>query len=78
MKRKPSKLTPGEGVTRYRALYDVLSKSLKSKRRESLLPSEPELSARYRVSRTTVRRAFAMLEREGRIQRVRGSGTYTA
>ena len=40
------------------------------------LPSEPDLVARYRVSRTTVRRALQLLEQEGRILRRRGSGTY--
>ncbi|HEY6515085.1 MAG TPA: GntR family transcriptional regulator, partial [Steroidobacteraceae bacterium] len=43
---------------------------------ESALPSEPELCARHGISRTTVRRALDRLEREGRIVRRRGSGTY--
>src|SRR5687767_2729686 len=42
----------------------------------SALPSEPELVREYNVSRTTVRRALARLERENRIVRRRGSGTY--
>jgi GntR family transcriptional regulator len=40
------------------------------------LPSEPELMARFRVSRNTVRRAVAMLEAERRVIRKQGSGTY--
>jgi GntR family transcriptional regulator len=43
---------------------------------ESALPSEPQLCARYGISRTTVRHALDRLEREGRILRRRGSGTY--
>jgi GntR family transcriptional regulator len=40
------------------------------------LPSEPRLMRDYGVSRSTVRRALARLEAEGRILRRRGSGTY--
>jgi GntR family transcriptional regulator len=42
----------------------------------SALPSEPDLVLHYRVSRTTVRRALARLDQEGRIIRRRGSGTF--
>lgn len=78
MKKRRTRLTKSEGVTQYRQLYDVLSKSLKSRRRMSRLPSEPDLVKRYRISRTTVRRAFLMLAREGRIRRVQGRGTFAA
>jgi GntR family transcriptional regulator len=40
------------------------------------IDSEPELAVAYSVSRETVRRALDVLEREGLIRRVRGSGTY--
>lgn len=40
------------------------------------LPTEQELSARYRVSRQTVRTALSVLEKEGEIRRVKGSGAY--
>lgn len=40
------------------------------------IDSEPELAAAYSVSRETVRRALDVLDREGLIRRVRGSGTY--
>ena len=39
-------------------------------------PSEAELSARYGYSRQTVRKALDLLEQEGSIVRIRGSGTY--
>ena len=40
------------------------------------LPTEQELSARYRVSRQTVRAALAVLEEEREIRRIKGSGAY--
>lgn len=40
------------------------------------LPSENELSARYRISRHTVRKALAILENEGCVEAVHGKGTF--
>src|SRR5580692_12016956 len=40
------------------------------------LPGEQALAAEHSVSRVTVRRALAGLEREGLIDRRRGSGTF--
>lgn len=67
-----------KGVARYYRLYELLSAALRDGTiaPESALPSEPELCARHGLSRTTVRRALDRLEREGRIVRKRGSGTY--
>ncbi|MEJ1962262.1 MAG: GntR family transcriptional regulator [Gammaproteobacteria bacterium] len=80
MRRRRSVLssTADAGITRYLQLYSILSQSLADGEYKSsrALPSEPELVARYRVSRTTVRRALHLLEQEGRILRRRGSGTY--
>lgn len=42
----------------------------------SLLPSEAQLSARYKVSRPTVRQAIAALRTEGLIDVVNGKGSY--
>ncbi|HEY6516839.1 MAG TPA: GntR family transcriptional regulator [Steroidobacteraceae bacterium] len=65
-------------MARYYRLYELLSAALQDGTiaPESALPSEPELCARHGISRTTVRRALDRLEREGRIVRRRGSGTY--
>ena len=70
--------TADAGITRYLQLYSILSQSLADGEYKAsrALPSEPDLVARYRVSRTTVRRALHLLEQEGRILRRRGSGTY--
>lgn len=70
--------TTRAGITRYLQLYHHLSRELSDGRfapGEPLL-SEPELVKLHGVSRTTVRRALQRLEREGRIERRRGSGTY--
>ena len=40
------------------------------------LPAENELSTRLNVSRPTVRQALDLLAREGRLTRVKGSGTF--
>ena len=67
-----------KGVARYYRLYELLSAALQDGTiaPQSALPSEPELCAQHGLSRTTVRRALDRLEREGRIVRRRGSGTY--
>ncbi len=59
-------------------LYSVLLQALVERRIGvgEPLPSEPRLMRDYGVSRSTVRRALARLEAEGRIVRKRGSGTY--
>jgi GntR family transcriptional regulator len=68
----------GAGVSRYLRLYRVLSQALADGRfgAGQPFPSEPRLVREYGISRSTVRRALAQLEAEGRIERKRGSGTY--
>lgn len=67
-----------KGVARYYRLYELLSSALQDGTIApgSALPSEPELCVHHGLSRTTVRRALDRLERERRITRKRGSGTY--
>lgn len=71
-------LKSGAGVSRYLRLYRVLSQALAEGRfgAGAPLPSEPRLMRDYGISRSTVRRALARLEAEGRIERKRGSGTF--
>lgn len=42
------------------------------------IPSENELCTKFGVSRETVRRAIGILEEQGMLRRVRGSGTYVS
>jgi GntR family transcriptional regulator len=73
-----TKTKSGAGVSRYLRLYRVLSQSLAEGRFGTGMPfpSEPRLMRDYGISRSTVRRALARLEVEGRIERKRGSGTF--
>jgi GntR family transcriptional regulator len=66
------------GVARYHQLYTALSDAMTNGALApgDALPSEPKLAVRHGISRTTVRRALARLEKEGRVERKRGSGTY--
>jgi GntR family transcriptional regulator len=68
----------GAGVSRYLRLYRVLSQALADGQfgPGEPLPSEPRIMQVYGISRSTVRRALAQLEAEGRIERKRGSGTF--
>lgn len=66
------------GITRYHQVYTILSQALEDGTipAGSALPPETELVRLYKVGRNTIRRALGRLEREQRIVRLRGSGTY--
>ena len=66
------------GVTRYQQLYTLISQALSegSIKAGGALPTESALMRDHKISRNTVRRALAKLEREKRIVRRRGSGSY--
>jgi GntR family transcriptional regulator len=66
------------GVNRYQQLYTLLSQALAegSIKAGGALPTESVLMRQHAISRNTVRRALEKLEREKRIIRRRGSGSY--
>lgn len=70
------------GMTVMAAKYRQLAQQLREEIQQILrnggdkLPTEAELTARYAMSRQTVRHALALLESEGLIRRRQGSGSY--
>lgn len=66
-----------EKRSQYRQLADMLRSAIESGEYApgSLLPSEPDLAARYGVSRPTVNRAVSILRAEGLVRVERGRGT---
>src|SRR3954468_23125339 len=74
---------PGTALKRgeapfYRQLADVLRARIAAGdfRVGEAIPSEAQLSERYRTSRITVRHALALLEEEGLVHRQQGSGSF--
>lgn len=55
-------------------LRDLITQNMK--KGVDKLPAEQELCRRYKVSRQTVRQSLSILEKEGLIEKRRGSGTY--
>jgi GntR family transcriptional regulator len=68
----------GPKVPKYYGVKQQLLKEIESLAPGEALPAERVLSARHGTSRTTVRQALQELVVEGRLQRVRGSGTYVS
>lgn len=65
----------------YLQLADILRREISEREAQPQayqLPSENELSARYGITRTTVRRALDLLQREGWIYREKGKGSFAA
>ncbi|NLG02448.1 MAG: substrate-binding domain-containing protein [Clostridia bacterium] len=65
-------------TTKYQRLADILRESMKKNASLGItkLPTEQALSDQYKVSRQTVRQALSLLQKEGLIQKKRGSGSY--
>lgn len=64
-------------VPKYLEITSALREELRHEPEGVRLPAERELAERFGVSRMTLRQALEELEREGRLSRVRGSGTFT-
>jgi GntR family transcriptional regulator len=74
--RGEASVTDGPATPKYRGITAVLRDELRHQPVDTQLPSERELAERFAVSRMTLRQALDELEAEGRITRVRGSGSF--
>jgi DNA-binding GntR family transcriptional regulator len=74
------KLDRGGTIPLYYQLGEILKAKLDSRTWQpgTLFPSERELEAHFGVSRSVVRPALDLLERDGAIYRYQGSGTFVA
>ncbi len=75
-----SRLDRSSGLPLYIQLKQNLISAIDSGQWEpgQQLPGEPELCRKYGVSRTVVRQALKEMSYEGRVVRVKGSGTFAA
>lgn len=67
-------------VPKYYVVKQALLKQLKSRitKPQQKLPTEKELTEYFQVSRITVRKALAELEKEGYIYRIQGRGSFAS
>jgi len=67
-----------EGAPLYRQIRNVIASELAhgAWKPGEQLPTEPELSARFKVSEGTIRQALVALVKEGRLTRRSGKGTF--
>ena len=62
----------------YHQVKEFLKEFISHQQPDTPLPSEPELSIHFSISRPTVRQAIASLASEGYIYKVQGKGTFVA
>jgi GntR family transcriptional regulator len=72
------RIDPSSGIPLYIQLRTILAEEIRGLAPGERIPSEPEITRRFRVSRATVRQAIADLAGEGRIEKRRGAGTFVA
>jgi len=70
----------GNGVACYKQLSEILIKQIEKGvfKPSEQLPTEMELSKRYKLNRHTVRQAIKRLEDEGLVYKIKGKGTFVA
>ena len=76
----PDFLQAAGAVPAYQQIYRQLKRKIQEETLlpGALLPGELELSQAFSVCRTTVRRAFQLLEEEGLVVRKKGKGSFVA
>ena len=73
-------INKNKAIPYYQQLADLLRREIAANQQASkgtyALPSENELAEQHGITRVTVRHALDVLEREGRIYRVKGKGAF--
>ncbi len=75
MDEQQQKIQSNSPVPLYKQLEQIILKQLQDMAPGDMLPPERELQEAYDVSRATVRATLKEIERQGRIERIRGVGT---
>ena len=70
------RITPSSGVPIYRQIIDQVQALIASVRwtADTLLPSVRQMATELQINMMTVSKAYARLEAEGLVERVRGTG----
>ncbi len=73
-----SSTTPRPEAPKYEQVAAALETRIRRLQPHDELPTERELLREYAVSRTTIRHAISLLQRQGLLYKIQGSGTYVA